>query len=406
MAPTILPAVLAPQTKRSRKALSTRPNSRTSNDETTLRHVKDDASGLTITHIASKGDLLLEFKGAAISDHSLYLVSSETLRQASAYFRVLLDADKFGEGESMNSTLAKLLAQYGNIEAVPAGYLPRIVLEEDIPKHNKIPSQGVIALFLGSLHNVDFLTAQPDTCFLALLAILSDRFDTTAIVRDFIIRRGWKVRPFAWDGKYRPLNIDEETLVRQQILIGLLLGLDAVFTQQCAKLIVGGSARWTENIPSVGDFGAPWYGYDSSPACNSYQLGQMVRFFRRTNTLEFESTLYTAGESIPCKRNILEVIAALRACPEYQIDENHKHCGIRKRFVSALQSIAPEEQAGICARCWSEDAAGESWQRHPAGGAWEYMPNAEPMRSADIPRGCLAHRRAKAMYTAMSRDWT
>lgn len=148
------------------------------------------------------------------------------------------------------------------------------------------------------------------------------------------------------------------------------------------------------------------YGYDSSPACNSYQLGQMVRFFRRTNTLEFESTLYTAGESIPCKRNILEVIAALRACPEYQIDENHKHCGIRKKFVSALQGIAPEEQAGICARCWSEDAAGESWEKHPAGGAWEYMPNAEPVHSTDIPRGCLAHRRAKAMYTAMSRDWT
>ena len=147
------------------------------------------------------------------------------------------------------------------------------------------------------------------------------------------------------------------------------------------------------------------YGYDSSPACNSYQLGQMVRFFRRTNTLDCGSTLYTAGENRPCNRNILEVIAVLRACPEYQIDENHKHCGIRKRFVSALQSIAPE-QAGICARCWREDAASESWERHPEGGEWVHMPHAEPMRSTHTPRVCLAHCKAKALYTAQSRDWT
>lgn len=148
------------------------------------------------------------------------------------------------------------------------------------------------------------------------------------------------------------------------------------------------------------------YGYDSSPACNYYQLGQMVRFFRRTNTLELESSLYSAGQSIACNRNIVEVIAALRACPEYQIDENHKHCGIRNRFVAALQTIAPEEQAGICGHCWRDDAGRESWERNPEGAEWRYVPRTEPMHSSHSHDGCLAHRKAKAMYTAKSRDWT
>ena len=259
MASSAPPAALAPQTGRSRKALATRPNSRTSYDGNTLRHVKDDTSGLTITHIAQKGDLLLEFKGPTISKDNLYLVSSATLRQASAYFHVLLDADKFDEGKGMDATMAKLLEQYGDIEAIPSGDLPRIVVEENLPAHSRIPTPIVVAVFLCSLHNVDFPMDQPDTCFLALLAILADRFDTSAVVGDFILRQGWKVRPFSWDGKYRPLKLEQEVLVRQQILIGLLLGLDLLFTQQSANLIIGGSARWTDTVPGNVDIGATWW---------------------------------------------------------------------------------------------------------------------------------------------------
>ena len=259
MAPTAPPAVLVPQTKRSKKALATHPKSEIKGHETTSCDVKDDASGLIITHIAPKGDLLLEFKGPAINSGGLYLVSSTTLRQASAYFRVLLDVDKFGEGRNMNSAMARLLEQYGEREAIPVAVLPKIVLEESLPVHSRISIPAVIAFFLSSLHNVELPLNQPDTYFFALVAILADRFDATAIVRDFIQQQGWRLRNFVWDGKYRPLSIGEEILVRQQILIGLLLGMDQLFTQQSANLAISGSARWMGDVPGNVNLDAPWW---------------------------------------------------------------------------------------------------------------------------------------------------
>ena len=259
MAPIAPPAVIAPQTKRSKKAFATRPKSRVQGHRTTSPDVKDEASGLVITHVAPKGDILLDFKGAASSSGGLYLVSSTTLRQASAYFRVLLDADKFGEGRDMDSAMARLLEQYGEREAIPVAVLPRIVLEEALPVYSRISISVVIAFFLSSLHNVEFALNQPDTHFFALVALLADRFDVTAIVRDIIQRRSWRLRNFVWDGKYRPLSIGEEVLVRQQILIGLLLGMDQLFTQQSANLTISGSARWTGNVPGNVNLDAPWW---------------------------------------------------------------------------------------------------------------------------------------------------
>lgn len=150
------------------------------------------------------------------------------------------------------------------------------------------------------------------------------------------------------------------------------------------------------------------FGYDSSLACNYYQLGQTVRFFRRTRTLRFESMLQSSEESTLCHRNILEIIATLKACPEYQIDSNHKHCGIRNKFMEALRSIVPEHQVGICGRCWGNDATKESWGDSPECGEWKYrFPfHSQPSQSSNRPDGCSVHRNAKTMYTAKSRDWT
>ena len=147
-------------------------------------------------------------------------------------------------------------------------------------------------------------------------------------------------------------------------------------------------------------------GYDSSPACNTYQLGQMVRFFRRTNTLKFDSMLHTTDQDLPSSRNILEILASLRACPDYQIDANHMHCGIRNKFLAALRTIVPEQQVGICGRCWREDSRKESWEKNPHDGEWRYMSHrTATAQSSSSLDGCSVHRNAKAMYTAESRDW-
>ena len=144
------------------------------------------------------------------------------------------------------------------------------------------------------------------------------------------------------------------------------------------------------------------YGYDSSPACNSFQLGEMIRFFSRHDTLSLESTFCPPQQSPAMRGNILELMATLRSCPGYQIDSNHAHCGIRARFISGLELIMPLAQVGICARCWAEDAEAESWEDSPVGGRWNYTPRSQ---SGQLFGGCEAHRKAKVMYTAEERDW-
>lgn len=137
------------------------------------------------------------------------------------------------------------------------------------------------------------------------------------------------------------------------------------------------------------------YGYDSSPACNTFQLGQMIRFFSRSNTLSLQSAFWPSSMSQIMRGNILELLLTLRACPGYQINSFHVHCGIRTRFLSCLELIIPLAQVGIGAQA-------ESWESSPHGGTWRYAPRA--LENSAV--GCDVHRQVKAMYTAEKRDWT
>jgi len=144
------------------------------------------------------------------------------------------------------------------------------------------------------------------------------------------------------------------------------------------------------------------YGYDSSPACNSFQLGQMIRFFSRHHTLSLESTFYPSLKTQPMHGNVLELLITLRACPSYQVNSFHAHCGIRTRFLSCLELIIPLPQVGICVRRWKTDMTAESWEGSPQGGTWRHAPRSSEHSAV----GCEVHRQVKALYTAEKRDWT
>lgn len=145
-------------------------------------------------------------------------------------------------------------------------------------------------------------------------------------------------------------------------------------------------------------------GYNSSPQCDSYQLGEMIRFFCRKGTLRIESVFDPAPEEVePYNGNLDDIIAKLKECPSYQIDKNHTHCGLRTRILPILEGARPPRpsfQVGICLLCWKEDKSKESWFENPAGGTWI---NAGARFSG---KGCRSHRETKAMYTAVKRDWT
>ena len=143
-------------------------------------------------------------------------------------------------------------------------------------------------------------------------------------------------------------------------------------------------------------------GYGSSPHCDSYQLGEIVRFFSRKGLLRIESAFAASSEaeSELYVGNVEDIIARLRECTSYQIDGYHQHCGLRTKLMPILDSIWPLNQVWICLDCWKKDKSRESWLENPHGGRWYWV------KKARSGGGCEAHRDAKAMYTASIRKWT
>lgn len=123
------------------------------------------------------------------------------------------------------------------------------------------------------------------------------------------------------------------------------------------------------------------WGFDNSKACDSFHLGEMVRFFTmRSKTIFLGSTLIDPGyengtdeeeedddddekggenyvqkslgdeKSQPhdevvdrtasvASTDILSITSSLRQIPDYQIDTNHTGCGIRRRLLPVLDCI-------------------------------------------------------------------
>lgn len=146
-------------------------------------------------------------------------------------------------------------------------------------------------------------------------------------------------------------------------------------------------------------------GYDSSPQCDSFQLGEMVRFFNRKGTLRLQGLLTYHEEPQPCPGKISDVLAALRQCPSYQIDQNHTHCGLRTRLLPILDQLEKFYiEAGVCLRCWKSDRKAHSWSENPIGGEWRFRITHDFGRPGSTCR--RDHATAQEMFTAEERQWT
>lgn len=71
-------------------------------------------------------------------------------------------------------------------------------------------------------------------------------------------------------------------------------------------------------------------GYDSSPACDSYQLGQMLKFFSSKKLLFLVDYSATSFETVPDfgTTDINHIISLLSQAPSYQIDRHHTNVSI------------------------------------------------------------------------------
>ena len=127
----------------------------------------------------------------------------------------------------------------------------------------------------------------------------------------------------------------------------------------------------------------------------------MVRFFARKGTLRLQSAMSGMYQDIePFEGDVLKLLQTLKACPSYQLDKFHRHCGLRKDFIPRLDSVDPWKHAGLCLHCWKTERSQHSWIESPSKGIWCYA-----VKKA-LPRCGHGQFQAKDMYTAPVQDWT
>ncbi|PNS17399.1 Mitochondrial import inner membrane translocase subunit tim50 [Sphaceloma murrayae] len=411
-----------------------------------------DPHGVMI--ISESGDLVLEFKHEQDTLHTAkFRVKSSCVREKSSYFRLLLDPTGFEEGRRVADGISKFADQ--NVSEVSSALLPQITIL-DIGHVSPVKSITLLlADFLCLLHDQPVSNPHPPLTNLANLTVVADRFDALEPLRSYVHSSRLFSALDARNTKVKtPLTEDR---LRQRALVGIyldhppwLLSSTQRLVQRCSVLASTASvAAWhdlpfsledelhfrrcalLDTIQSLQSYFLAQYtsrtrqcrlGYDSSAACDSFQLGEMVKFFTRSGTLSLSGGLVShpplsAGDQSSAhmkedfeppmhEGDLLDLLEKLRMCPEYQIDSNHHHCGIRIRLLPALAVIEKAiEGAGICADCWKDWRPEYSWREAKRPLIWRREERAV-MTGLDPARRCLnRHLGMRDMCLARDRVW-
>lgn len=445
------------------------------------------------SQVCPSGDLVLAVQRSSVttdhekkeSDHVyLYRVDSKRLREASPYFARLLDPDKFGEGARVAEQHAVLPSKYPNRAAVPMSDLPQVHIADLGTISPAVRSiQNLMADFLRALHNQDLSVKLPPLSNVANLAVVADRFDALAALRTYFHSRkllaaldSARASAAANKSTNKP-SAESEERVRQKLLVGLLLDNPSWVWSSSLRLIHKGwvghrihestttaaPALWwdlpqsieaellfrrtaiLETIQSLQSHFLTLYtsrarqcklGYDSSPECDLYQLGQMVKFFAsKINTLSLAGSISSpfattqqdesAGEEVEEEDmayagDIFDLLDSFRKIPAYQVDRNHAHCGPRTRLLPLLDMLATAltQDVGICLQCWTESRNAYAWTRVKPPLVWTHgQPGSGAVggkggggmaaRYTDAQKKHLdRHADASAVWLAGERVWT
>jgi hypothetical protein len=369
------------------------------------------------------------------STRLFYRVHLETLKKASKYFTHLLGSDVFGEGRAIKDAFAKMEEENVKPSEIEAERLPRINIEDEDDATKIMGREHVFRDMLRIIHGAGHLTKPVTLTYLTVLVIMADRFDCLAHVQNYFLSTFMNFKyPPTYDKSY------EETL-RQKILIFYHTNQVRRLLDHTKELIIRGSTRWTSHDENP-NFTTAWWdlpdglesksplptlkqiltspaelahrrtcilrtlaslqshflslytsrnrqctlGYDSSPACDSFQLGEMIKFLTKKDLLlltPFQATSPYGPECIWPKAysgDLLDIVRTLRKCPNYQIDKNHGHCGLRTRIFPMLEYIEAilMTAVGLGGPRWKTDRMEETW-------AVERKKNGGEKRSARKP---------------------
>ncbi|KAK3651658.1 hypothetical protein LTR56_005466 [Elasticomyces elasticus] len=417
-----------------RKSMS---NGRSSAVDSALGALGIDDESMVVP-IATHGDLVLQIEHeiAGSSAHASFRVSASALKQSSRYFERLLQSGRFGEGVRVEALHKTLKEQYRSMDKVPVAELP-VVQVQDVGRTSAIKSlTSLCADLLHILHGQDIQT-NPLVSNLANLSIVADRFDALHFVGAHIARKKF-LRTIDGKTTAKAEAALSEEKVRQRLLVAVMLDHRPWIERYSARLIikgwVGGEADlstplwWDlpsrieeelayrrecvlETIQSIQSYFLGLYtsrerrcklGYDSSTQCDSYQLGEMIRFFVRNGTLKLQGGVVDNDESSEqFTGDATVLLESLRQVPEYQIDRHHSHCGIRTQILPLLDLLGEcLLRVGICGDCWTDSRAQYAWMDAKKPLLWK--------RQAFSLRGqghANHHADLRAMFTATDRDW-
>ncbi|KAK4188827.1 hypothetical protein QBC35DRAFT_183193 [Podospora australis] len=160
-------------------------------------------------------------------------------------------------------------------------------------------------------------------------------------------------------------------------------------------------------------------GYDTSSACDSYQLGEIVKFLTSRNLftiLDFSPRSLDTILHDPRKdfsaTDITSLISILKQCPSYQIDKNHTHCGLRTRLLPILEYVEARLQAQAIA------ISLQGWKKDPEVESWSSEQKSKHKKKFSFTRGLSSDQRlryggamagdkfARELFTAEEWDWT
>ncbi|KAI0901014.1 hypothetical protein F4806DRAFT_504531 [Annulohypoxylon nitens] len=392
-----------------------------------------------------------------------YRVNLQVLKSQSKYFERLLTDSRFKEAKDISSAFAALKLRNIKPEAAEVKELPWIEIQDDDQATQYAHREGAFSDLLRILHSKDVATKQITMSFVTTLAVLADRFDCAPAISKCLVG-GLK---FKWPVTNRKPLRDEvsvmsrnnEDILRQKILVSWLLGQPARLQAATKEIIMNGSCRWSPFAEDDGASDATWWylqdgleqelqyrrqcilntiasvqrhflklytsrtrqcklGYDSSAACDSYQLGEMFKFLTNKNLMFFVDFSPGSLDSI-ADTSLLQIeslIATLRQCPSYQIDKNHTNCGLRTRILSILDfihSLLSANSIPINRTLWKNNRQSVAWM--PPEGEGKTPADTKPFRFTRSLAGDQrlrfenalgAEKFAKDVFTASSWDWT
>ncbi|KAF9870498.1 hypothetical protein CkaCkLH20_11988 [Colletotrichum karsti] len=392
-----------------------------------------------------------------------YRVKLSVLQKQSRYFANLLGNKQFSEASNVEETLARLAAKKLNLVEVDAKDLPWISIVDDDEATRSIGREKVFEDLMRIMHGKQMQSMAVNMLHVTTLAILADRFDCRAVVSRYLsvdLKFRWPMtsaRPVRAGTPKKTLDV--ENVLRQTVLVAWLLEQPPRLHKCTRELILRGSVRWSNLAVEESSRSELWWnlpdgleaelqyrrecvlntiasiqrhflglyssrgmqcklGYDTSAACDSFQLGQMLKFFTSKELMGMVDFGPSSLDNIPDSSvvDVEEILAALKQVPSYQIDKHHTNCGIRTRLEPILEyvrSMLSSTVLSISQVDWKNDRETATWVpaeiRTSLGREekkFEFTRSLAGDQRLRYEGNMYADKMARKLFTAEKWDWT